>query len=204
MDELTTPLDFYSILSSNRANKEEILRNVLAPPAGADPTRRIISQAQLLKLAPNLNKHFVKLASKGEIFDESEKLTDPDRKNWLTYFDKNKQTEFLIVPSDDKMYQGGGLSKVEYAISVSNLEKWDILPPNEKDPVTNHIIKYAKKCFCIFRICYADTTRFSAWGHYDFHLWNDLHIFLKDYKPSNGIFSIIKINELEKRKRNRP
>ena len=203
MDETTTPppLNFYSILSSNRANRDDIVRGVLAPPAGADQTRRILSQAQLLKLAPNLNKHFVKFISKAEIFEELEKLTKPDRTNWLTFFDVNKQTEFFLVPSDDKMYKGGGLQKVEYAISVSNLEKWDILPPNEKDPVTNQTIKYTKKCYCIFRICYDITTRPSAWGHYDFRLWNDLHIFLKDNKLSNGIFSIIKINESKKRNR---
>ena len=200
MDELTTPLNFYSILSSNCANREDIVRGTLAPPAGADPTRRILSQAQLLKLAPNLNKHFVKLTSKGDIFEEADKLP-PDRNNWLTFFDNDKQTEFLLVPSDDKAYKGSDLSKVEYAISVSNLEKWDILPPYEKDPVTNQTIKYTEKCSCIFRICYDNTTRFSSWGHYDFQLWNDLHIFLKDDNPSNGIFSIIKINELKKRNR---
>ena len=64
MDEITPPsdLNFYSILYSDNADKGDIVRDVLAPPASAHSTRRMLSLAKLLQLAPNLNKHFVKVS----------------------------------------------------------------------------------------------------------------------------------------------
>ena len=88
MDEITTPLNFYSILHSNSANKGDIVRGVLAPPAGADQTRRMLSQAQLLKLAPNLNKHFEKFSSNREGFEKLKNWSQTEKKNWQTFFGK--------------------------------------------------------------------------------------------------------------------
>merc|ERR1712024_107079 len=100
MDEITpqSDLNFYSILYGDNAYKGDIVRGVLAPPASAGTTRRVLSLAKLLKLAPNLNKHFVKVSSKGEGFEQMEEKSECESSNWQTFFNVNKDTKFLIVP----------------------------------------------------------------------------------------------------------
>ena len=175
--------NFYSIFHSDRLNKEDLFRDELAP-AGAVSTRRPLSYAQLLKRAPNSNKHLVQLASNGDIVNKAEKLSPFDRRNYQTFFNVTKQTKFLIVPSDDRTYKGDDMFRVEYAISKSNVDKWDVKPPFDKEPVpTEMSIDLTKKSHCILRICYPITGH-PPWCHFDYHLWLDLHYYLKHNSPS--------------------
>ena len=191
MDAFSYQYPSYTYIFTKRASKDGILRG-LSPPSRGDSTRRIVTLATLLNLAPNLKKHFV--SDEKEIFEKLNRIKLSNN-NWQSFFKVDKYTEFLIVPSRDNMYKGRSLHKVEYVIGLKSTDKLDVPPPRQQFPVAlQPTILLTKDSHCIFKICYDVTSRLWVWGHFDYCLWRDFHTILAE-NSSLSPLALVKINE---------